>query len=266
MMKETIFILLLFLLVLFIYAKYIEFKGVYYPSKNIEYFPSAAGLSFEDIYISTEDGVKINGWFIPNPGAKYTLLLFHGNAGNIGNRVDKINLLSRIGLNVFIIDYRGFGRSQGRANEAGLYRDAQASYAYLLNTRKIKPELIIAYGESLGTAVAIDLAVKKELKALIIEGGFSRGRDMAGKIYPFFPKFIFSNSFDSMNKVRKIEAAKLFIHTPSDEVVPFRLARRLYDSAAFPKEFIEISGSHGMAFLDSKERYVSSIAEFIKNL
>ncbi|MFH1355101.1 MAG: alpha/beta hydrolase [Candidatus Omnitrophota bacterium] len=266
MVKEIVLILLLFLLLLFSYVKYIEFKGVYYPSGGIEHFPSAAGLSFEDVYISTEDGVQINGWFISIPEAKYTILLFHGNAGNIGNRIDKINLLSRIGLNVFIIDYRGFGRSQGRANEAGLYLDAQAAYGYLLNTRKIKPELIIAYGESLGTAVAIDLASKRELKALIIEGGFSRGRDMAGKIYRFLPKFIFSNSFDSINKIRKIEAAKLFIHTPSDEVVPFALARRLYDSAASPKEFVEISGSHGMAFLDSQEKYVSSISEFVKKL
>ncbi|MFH1413484.1 MAG: alpha/beta hydrolase [Candidatus Omnitrophota bacterium] len=266
MVKESFFILLLFLLFLFIYIKYIEFKGVYYPSGDIEYFPSAVGLSFEDIYISTKDGVKINGWFISIPEAKYTILLFHGNAGNIGNRIDKVSLLSKIGLNVFIVDYRGFGRSQGRANEEGLYLDAQAAYNYLLHTRKINPELIIAYGESLGTAVAIDLAAKKELKALIIEGGFSRGRDMAGKIYRFLPKFIFCNSFDSMNKIRKIEAAKLFIHSPSDEVVPFALARKLYDSAASPKKFIEISGSHGMAFLDSQEKYVSSISEFIKNL
>ena len=256
--------ILLGLGLLFFYIKYLENNGIYYPIKDIGFYPSSIGLSYEETDITTEDGCNINGWFIPYPNAKYTLLFCHGNAGNIGDRIDKLDLLRRIGLNIFIVDYRGYGKSQGRPFENGFYLDAQAAYNYLLNTHNIKSEQIILYGESLGTAVVIDLASKKKVRAVIVEGAFSRGRDMAVKIYPFLPAFLFSNSFDSIRKITKINVPKLFIHSRNDEVVPFALASKLYNTAGEPKEFVEIIGGHNTAFLDSKEKYVSAIALFIE--
>ncbi|MBU1912337.1 MAG: lysophospholipase, partial [Candidatus Omnitrophica bacterium] len=198
--------ILLGLGLIFAYVKYIEYRGVYYPAKEILNYPSSAGISFKDIYITTEDNVKINGWFISNLEAKYTLLFFHGNAGNIGDRIDKLKLLYQAGFSILIIDYRGFGKSRGRAMESGFYRDASAAYDYLINTINIKPEQLVLYGESLGSAVAVDLAFHRKVGVLILEGAFSRGRDMAVKIYPFLPGFIFSNSFDSLTKVKEINA------------------------------------------------------------
>ncbi|MDP2922647.1 MAG: alpha/beta hydrolase [Candidatus Omnitrophota bacterium] len=258
--------ILLGLGLIFTYVKYLEYKGVYYPAKEILNYPSSAGISFKDIYITTEDNFKINGWFIPNPKAKYTLFFFHGNAGNIGDRIDKLQLLYHADLNIFIIDYRGFGKSQGRPSEPGFYRDAFAAYDYLLNTIDIKPEQIILYGESLGSAIAVDLAFHRKVKALILEGAFSCGRDMAVKIYPFLPRFIFSNSFDSLTKIKEINASKLFIHSRDDEIVPFNLAKELYDRAKWPKEFLEIRGDHNSAFLSSQYSYISSISTFIEKL
>lgn len=251
---------------IFVYIKYFEHKGIYYPVKEILIYPSSVSIPFNDIYITTEDNVRINGWFISNPKAEYTLLFFHGNAGNIGDRIDKLRILYQAGANIFIIDYRGFGKSQGRPSEHGFYRDASAAYDYLLNTIGIDQDRIILYGESLGTAVAVDLAFRRKVKALILEGAFSRGRDMAVKIYSFLPGFIFSNSFDSLTKIKGIDAAKLFIHSRDDEIVPFNLARKLYDRAKEPKDFLEIQGDHNSGFLASQQSYISSISAFIGRL
>ena len=251
---------------IFAYVKYIEYRGIYYPVKEILIYPSSFGASFKDIYITTEDNVRINGWLISNPRAKYTLLFFHGNAGNIGDRIDKLQLLYQAGINIFIIDYRGFGKSQGVPSEPGFYRDAFASYDYLLNTAGVSPDQIILYGESLGSAIAVDFAFHRKVKALILEGAFSCGKDMAVKFYPFLPRFIFSNSFDSLTKIKEISASKLFIHSLDDEIVSFNLAKKLYNNAKEPKEFLEIKGDHNNAFLSSQEAYISSISAFIGRL
>lgn len=265
MYKIIVYLVLGFGLILG-YIKYIELKGIFYPDKNIEFTPAWINLSFEDVYIQTEDKVKINAWFIHQNNAKYTLLFCHGNAGNIGHRLDKLLLLKDIGLNVFIIDYRGYGKSQGRPSENGLYLDAQAGYDYLVKTRHIVPEQIILYGESLGTAVVIDLASKAEIKGLIIEGSFSCGRDVAKSIYSILPSFLFSNQFNSLAKIKGVTAPKLFIHSANDEIIPLDLAKKLYRVTPEPKYFVEINGDHNNAFLDSREKYTSSISAFMERL
>lgn len=265
-MNKVLFILLLAIGLIILCIRYIETWGIFFPKKEIEVYPSVLNLPFEDIYIKTEDGVRINGWFIPYSNARWTLLFFHGNAGNIEHRLDKILMLREAGVNIFIIDYRGFGKSEGRLTEEGFYLDANAAYNYLVNIRRIRPEEIILYGESLGAAVVIDLAAKVKVSSLIVEGAFSGGRDMAVKIYPFLPAFLFSNKFNSLKKIKKVKAPKLFIHSINDEIVPFALANKLYQAASGPKELIELIGSHNTAFLDAKEKYVSSIRLFIEKL
>jgi len=128
------------------------------------------------------------------------------------------------------------------------------------------PDKIIIYGESLGTAVAIDLASKNKTIGIILEGAFSSGKDMAKRIYPFMPLFFFSNIFDSLSKIKKVKVKKLFIHSKNDEIVPYDLARKLYESSPQPKIFVDIIGGHNTAFIDSRDRYISSIKDFIANL
>jgi len=265
MFKVILYIAITFIL-LTVYIKYLESRGIFFPTKNVELTPSAIDLSFEDIYVDTDDNIKIHGWFIVNSSAKYTLLLLNGNAGNIGDRFDKIGLLHGLGMNIFIIDYRGFGRSQGKVSEAGVYLDAKAAYDYLINSRKIKPEYIILYGESIGSAVAIDLAWTKKTGGLIVEGAFSKGRDMAKKIYPFLPAFLFSNIFDSLSKIKKVNVPKLFIHSENDEMIPLSLAEKLYHAAPQPKRFVKIIGGHNTAFLDSQPVFLAAVGSFMKEL
>lgn len=258
--------IILGILLIFGYVKYLEMRGIYYPIKNLEFTPRQINLNFEDVYIKTTDNLKLNAWFIPHPEAEYTLLFFHGNAGNLQDRLDKIKMLQNLGLNIFIIDYRGYGKSEGKPSEKGLYKDAQAAYTYLVNVRKISPEQIILYGESLGTAVAIDLAAKFKVKAIILEGAFSCGRDMAKTIYPYLPRFFFSDTFNSLEKIKKTSAAKLFLHSQEDEIVPIKLVKKLFSLSFPPKYLVELKGSHNTAFLDDQAQYLSAIAHFIEKL
>ena len=263
--RIIVYIILGFSLI-FGYVRYLEIRGIFFPTTNIELTPAAINLSYEDVYIQTKDNLKINGWFISCNNAKYTVLFFSGNAGNIGHRLDKISILNGIGLNIFIIDYRGYGLSQGRPSERGLYRDAEAAYEYLLNSRRILPNQIILYGESLGTAVAINLASEFKVKAIILEGAFSSGKDMAKTIYPFIPAFFFSNKFNSWQKIKNMDVPKLFLHSVDDEIVPLDFARKLFDSASEPKYFEQLRGGHNTAFLDSQDKYSSSLASFLDKL
>ena len=265
-MIRTIAYILLAVAILAVYVRYIESRSIFFPMKRIEFTPHFVNLAYEDVYIMTADNVKINGWFFPKDNAKYTMLFCHGNAGNIGHRLEKIIMLLDIGVNVFIIDYRGYGNSKGKPSEKGIYLDAKAGYDYLVNTRKVQAENIILYGESIGAAAAIDLASKVKVGALITEEAFSNAVDMAKRIYPFLPSLLFSVRLDSLTKIKNVEAPKLIIHSINDEIVPFDLGKKLYDAAKEPKQFAEIIGGHNTAFLDSKEKYISSIASFIKGL
>ncbi|MGD0336150.1 MAG: alpha/beta hydrolase [Candidatus Omnitrophota bacterium] len=266
--KEAIirflFIASAIVLVLFLYLKFQEKKGIYFPQKGLEIFPSAIGLPYEEVDFITKDNIRINGWFIPHPGARYTFLFFHGNAGNIANRLEKIKILQAVGVNIFIIDYRGYGKSQGSPQESGFYKDAEASYKYLRERYNIAPPEIILYGESLGTAVAIELATKEKVGGLILEGAFSCGRDMAKRIYPFLPRFIFTDSYDSLSRIKRIKEPKLFLHSRQDEIVPIILAQKLFGAAVNPKYFVELKGGHNNLFWDSADKYLSAIEDFIK--
>ena len=248
------------------YVKYLETTNIFFPVKGIEYSPDTINLNFEDVYIETQDKLKINGWFISNGEAKYTVLFLHGNAGNIGDRLDKIKLLYEAKANIFIIDFRGYGMSQGKPSEKGCYLDSQAAYQYLVNARKITPENIILYGESLGGAAAVDLASRVKVRGLILEGVFTKISDMVKITYPFIPSFLISVKFDSLAKIKNVEAAKLFIHSRDDGIVPLALAKKLYAETPGPKKFCEITGDHNNAFLDSKDSYSSAIEEFIREL
>ncbi|NQT90161.1 MAG: alpha/beta hydrolase [Candidatus Omnitrophica bacterium] len=263
-MVKIMLLLVVIIVIFFVYIRYIERHSIYFPVREIELDPSAMGLSYEDVDFEASDGVKLNGWFIPCEHARDTLLFFHGNAGNISHRLEKITVFNKMGLNLFIIDYRGYGKSEGAPSEEGLYKDAEAAYLYLAEQRNISPDHIILYGSSLGGAVAIDLASRYKVKALITEEAFSSVKDMAKEIYPFLPSFAFQSKFDSVSKIARVKAPKLIIHSVDDEIVPFALGEKLYEAAAPPKEFLKVKGGHNTVFLDSGEQLRSALATFLK--
>ncbi len=261
------FLLVVFYVVLFLVAvRYIESRSIYFPMKGLELTPQSAGLAYEDVYFKTSDGIRLNGWFIASPQARFTAVFCHGNAGNIGHRLEKISIVRDLGLNIFIFDYRGYGKSQGRPSEKGLYKDVRAAYDYLVSARKVPKDTIILYGESIGGAVAIDLAHKVPVRALITEETFSSIKDMSGIAYPFIPYFIFSTRFDSVSKIKDVKCPTLIIHSVDDEIVPYNLGRKLYYAARLPKKFLEIRGGHNTAFLDSEKQFREGIKAFLDSL
>ena len=262
------FVLFLFILgVLFIaFVRYLESVSVFYPSKTISMTPKVLHLPFEDVFLDVEAGVKIHGWFIKSGDSKRTLLFFHGNAGNIGDRLGKIDLFHRLGLNVFIIDYRGYGKSSGKPTEKGIYADAKAAYDYLKERKDVDINQIISYGASLGGTVAIDLAINRSVHALIVDSTFSSAVDMAKRIYPFIPSFLIQIKMDSFTKIRQVAIPKLFIHSVDDQIVPFVLGKKLFDAAPEPKKFIEIVGGHNDGHIHDQEKIENGMQNFLQNL
>jgi len=256
---------LLILALFVVYLRYLERKTLFYPTKEIEYLPKEAGLDYEDILFKIRDNVELNGWFVPAPNARCTILFCHGNAGNISHRIEKIRFFHDLGCNVFIFDYRGYGKSKGRPSENGVYSDVQAAYDYLLS-RGIKPEQIIGYGESIGSASIIDLASKNKVAALIIDSGFTNAKDMIKKIYPFLPYWIFASRWESLEKIKSMTVPKLIIHSVNDEIVPYKLGKKLYDAAREPKEFLEVHGGHNSCFFESEAAYKEKVSGFIKTV
>ena len=264
-MKLIIFVILGVLLTLGA-VRYLERSSIFFPMKDLTSDPSLVGLEYEDIYFTTSDGRKLNGWFIPAEGAEYTLILCHGNAGNIGHRLEKLRILHDLDLNVFIFDYRGYGRSEGVPSESGLYKDAEAAYDHVTQKLNVPKGVIILYGESIGSGVVIDLATKEKVGAIITEEAFTSVKDMARMAYPFLPSFIYSTKLDSLSKIKDISYPILIIHSTEDEIVPYDHGQRLYGAAGEPKTFLKLRGGHNTAFLDSRKKYSEGIKNFIENL
>ncbi len=245
------------------YVRHLEQKTLFVPSKIVKQTPQAVGLSYEDVTLQTADGLKLYGWFIPSHDMLRTMIFLHGNAGNIGNRLDKIKIFHDMGLNVLIMDYRGFGQSEGSPTENGMYKDAEAIYDYLVLRKDIDPQGMIGYGESLGGVAVIDLATKRKFKELIIDSSFTNALDMAKVIYPMIPPFLVHLKLDSEMKVRSITIPKLFIHSTEDTLVPFWIGRKLYDAAAEPKKFLQLKGSHNHGYSFDHDKFVGGIEEFL---
>lgn len=241
----------------------LEHGLIYIPSRELKEDPKSAGLEYEDVYLKTSDGKRLNGWFVKRSGAKSTLLFFHGNAGNISHRMDRLALFRDMGLNVFIIDYRGYGRSTGRPSEEGLYLDGFAAYEYLVKRQDVNPDRIIVYGASLGGAVAAEVAAKRPVAGLIMEASFTSIPDVAKFRVPWLPGSWIGTRMDSLTKIRAIEAPKLILHSPDDEVIPYRMAESLYHAAPEPKSFIPLTGSHAYAWQASGDRFVKGIEAFL---
>jgi fermentation-respiration switch protein FrsA (DUF1100 family) len=253
-------------IILFVFIRYLEQKSLYYPFRDIEITPKDIGLDYEDVHITTDDGVDIHGWFIPAKDTAGVLLFSHGNGVNISHRLEKLQMLHALNFSILIYDYRGYGLSKGRPSETGLYLDADAMFVYLLKEKGYEPDQIIAYGESLGGAVAIELTSRHDLKGLIIEGSFSSIKDIARKYFPFIPSFIYKTKYDSINKINDITVPKLIMHSIDDEIIPLKFGVALFDAAAGPKKFIILKGGHNDSFLVSRKEYVFEIRAFLSEL
>ena len=223
--------------------RFFENSFIYFPPHFPEGFPppSLYERHVEEVWLTTLDKVRLNAWYLPNTTAEKALLWFHGNAENIGYGFERLMFYSRLGINVLAVDYRGYGKSGGSPNEAGVYRDADAAYDYLIKERHIQPKNIVLFGHSLGGAVAIDLASRRECGGLIVQSSFTSAKEMARRMFriPFF-EYLPKSQFDSLAKIRRVRAPILIVHGTRDDVVPFSMGQRLFKAAPEPKFFFPV--------------------------
>ncbi len=264
-MTTTLIIVLVIAAGVFALVRYLETTAVFFPGKEMTLFPSHMKLPYEDLYLDTADGVRINAWFLKNPAAKSTVIFSHGNAGTMSDRLMKVKFFYDLGLNVLIFDYRGYGASKGNPTEQGIYLDAQAAYDYLKGRDDVDMNKIILYGASLGGIVAVDLAVKRPAALLIVDSSITSAREAAQLFYPYLPSILMRIKFDSLSKVKGLTMPKLFIHSPEDRVVPYAMGQRLFEAAAEPKEFITSSGGHNEVHIVSDHRTGAAFKKYLQS-
>ena len=249
-------------------AVYLFQPGMLYlpdmPGRALQATPREIGLAYEDVHIDTDDGETLHGWLVPAREPAATVLFFHGNAGNISHRLDTLAIFHQLGLDVLMIDYRGYGESTGRPSEQGTYRDARAAWDYLVRERAVPEQRIVLFGRSLGGAVATWLATQVRPHALVVESTFTSVPERAAELFPWLPARLLSRfRYDSLQRIAEVQTPVLVIHSPDDEVVPFHHGQALYRAAASPKAFARIRGDHNGGFLLSRERYMAQWRRFL---
>jgi uncharacterized protein len=205
---------------------------VYFPARPIAAAPGDRGLAFADVAFETEDGERLHGWWVRARGRPIGhVLLCHGNAGNVGDRVPHAGLLSAAGLDVLVFDYRGYGRSSGRPSEQGTHRDARAARMALLGQTGVDPARIVYLGESLGGAVALALALEHPPAGLVLQACFTSIRDLARLHYPFVPRALVPDAYPCLRLIRRLEAPLLVLHGERDDIVPPAHGEALFQAA-----------------------------------
>jgi len=239
---------------------------IYHPVKYPEglWDTSNMPLPVQDVWFEAKDGVKLHGWYIPREGAVATILFFHGNAGNITHRLENVFFLHHLQLNVFIFDYRGYGRSEGDPDEEDIYLDCQAAYDTVLAQPGVMADSLFIFGRSLGGPFASYTATRNPAAGLILESTFTNAVDMADRMLSILPGWLVSSEFDTVGRVSQLKIPKLFIHGTRDNLIPFTLGRELYKAAAEPKEFYQVVGAgHNNTFQIGGKDYFDKIKEFV---
>ena len=257
------FLILLFLYIfVIIFLFFYQRKLLYHPSENNYLDETSLNHNIEKKFIQSEN--KLVSWYFEKNSDYKTILFFHGNAGKLDNRVYKLNELSKLDLNYLIIAYRGFSGNEGKPTEDGLYKDAKSAKIWL-NNNGVKNKDIILYGESLGTAVAVDLASKNKFAGIILESPFTSMTRLAQKYYPIFPvKIILKDKFDSINKIQKINSPILVMHGEEDTIVPFSMGVEIFEKSNTQKSKYFIKNDDHMMNFD--QNLISEIQKFIKSL
>jgi fermentation-respiration switch protein FrsA (DUF1100 family) len=245
-------------------------KLMFRPFPDLIATPADWGMAFDEVTLTTSDGVRLHAWFLParqgerRTTGPNTLLFLHGNAGNISYRSESLAIFHAIGLDVLILDYRGYGQSEGNPGEAGLYRDASAGWRWLREQRGLSAEEIVIFGRSLGGAVATELAARVQPGALIVESSFTEVRSVAKLHHPVLVRlFPLRYRFPSIHHLQAVHSPVLVLHSPDDGVVPYEHGRALFEAAREPKRFFELVGGHNAGFLESQPGYQQAITAFL---
>ncbi|MBS3917054.1 MAG: alpha/beta hydrolase [Sulfuritalea sp.] len=241
-------------------------RFIYFPEmgRQDRATPAQLRLPFEDARIATADGETLHGWFVPAAQARATVLFFHGNAGSIVHRLDWLPMFQQLRLSVLLVDYRGFGASSGSPSEAGTHVDAEAAWRFLTETRGIPAGRIVVMGESLGGAVAAQLAARTQPAALVLHSAFTSAPDLAAELYPWLPARLLTRyDYDTLDAVKRLRCPLLVAHSPGDEIVPVAHGRRLHDAATVDKQWLELAGGHNDGFLFMRAEWINAFDAFM---
>jgi len=257
-------------------ARLMDRHFIFFPDRTIEATPDVLGVPFEDVPFTAADGVRLHGWFVPAPRAQtasgarpFTFIMFHGNAGNISHRIDWAKLYrDRLGVNVFLFDYRGYGRSEGEPTEKGTYLDGEAAVAAMIARPDVDPARIVLAGHSLGAGVATEVALRRPPAGLALESPFASVADMAKQVIPFLPVgLLLTTRYETAKKIAKVTCPVLVIHGDRDEVIPFDQGIKVYEAAPQPKTFFRLRGAmHNDTYLAGGEPYVQAYVRFLASL
>ncbi len=246
-----------------------EENFIFFPEPKLEASPEELGLPCEELFFRAQDKPLLHGWLIPGKGNPASILWFHGNAGNISHRLENILLLrERLPLNIFIFDYRGYGRSEGRPTEEGTYLDGRAALKALKERKEVDPARILYFGRSLGSAVAVELALEEPPLGLILESPFTSMKELARRFLPFPPlASLVRTRYDTLSRIARLKAPILIIHGEQDEIVPFEQGRRLFEEAPAPKRFFPVPrAGHNDCYIVGGEPYFREIDKFVRRL
>ena len=237
-------------------------KLLYHPNENNYLDENKLTHKIEKVFVKSDN--QLIGWYHFKDRKYKTLLFFHGNAGNLQNRIYKLNEIAELELNYLIIAYRGFSGNEGKPTEEGLYNDSMAAKRWL-NSNSIDDSNIILYGESLGTAVAVDLGSKFPFAGIILESPFTSMVELSKIYYPYLPvSLLLKDRYDSINKISKITFPKLVMHGDKDNIVPFSMGKRMFESFSEPKFSYFKSGDDHM--MDFDQELLGNIKNFINEL
>lgn len=245
MAKGLLVVILSSLVLLSACARTLERRLVFtgaYGRRTLSQTPADYGVSFETVWLEAEDSVRLHAWRLDSAASPYWLIYFHGQGETVARYLPLTTKLHGLGYNVLSPEYRGYGLSEGRPSEAGLYRDARAAYRYLL-AEGVQPQRVILYGYSLGTGVAVDLASQVEVGALILEAPYTTLGAVANAVYRV-PPTLLQNRFDSASKIARASAPTVFIHARDDKLIAPEQARVLHTLVRGPSLFLEIRGGH----------------------
>lgn len=238
-------------------------RFLYFPARGFIAGPADLGFAHEDLCLRTEDGVNLHAWWLPVPGARRTAIFLHGNAGNVSYWLEAAGVFREIGWNTLLLDYRGYGRSEGVPSETGTYMDARAAWHHLTAERGLDPSQIIVVGRSLGGGVATWLAEHHPAAGLVLEATFTSIADVVATAMPLpWIRKVVLLGYPSLLRLARIRLPLLVVHGRSDEVVPFSHGRALYEAASDPKRFVELRGGHNDAFHLSRTDYITALQSF----
>ncbi len=239
-------------------------RMIFIPLDSFITTPSKTGMNHEEIFLEVSPEENIHAWYFPLSDSAPTILFCHGNAGNISYRLNAVNMFLNLGCSVLLFDYRGYGMSGGKPSEENVYADAEAALGWL-KSRGTSEDEIIVFGESLGSAVAIELAARHhELGGLIIKSAFTNLAEVGHTHFPYLPvSLICRYNFNSLDRVKYIACPVIFSHSKEDELIPFRMGRSLFDTVTGSKTFVEITGGHNDRDYLSDENYHAALNEFI---